>query len=505
LPPDRCPLLPPPQTQATLEALTNATHGTPRHPLRLALGGNFEPMTKVHQHMCNSNYPTVQSALNHLCKMRMFAPPEFVRRVVADGVKHKMPAGIVVQRVLIRMGTLAAIETGTEMVEMSFADLALRIMGTHVSFGYREKIRDIFTKAEAFSSEEILSKVEQVCSEIQVHSIAENTAKQAVLRLQERLSTMLTGKLPECPITMEPIPKGRVRILGCCTCVIDSDSLPGCKGRCPLCRSAIESVGAAREPVAQLKPEEEPKDPAPSSKATGKRPASFPVANEAKKAKKAKKVKNSVSDLDSDLTSDSEDSDDEAHGEGPHEENVLQQGGSLSLSDEKSQAFRARLNQISQDRHYNVDGVMHVLHAQIELNPSSRMLLCFAFDRSQGDEVGRLFRRIRAEFPDATVTDIDKCVRNPDKMDEAKTQYDNTQKYPQPQIFVINTVQTSSSVQGLDLYATDLTLVASECEPSTKRQAVGRSLRMRNRPDSMKPEERFPAKYVVVTSIVGYN
>ena len=461
-------------------------------------------MTKVHSHMCNSNYPTVQSALNHLCKMRMFAPPEFVRRVVADGVKHKMPAGIVVQRVLFRMGTLAAMETGTEMVEMSFADLALRIMGNHVSFGYREKIRDIFTKAEAFSSEDILSKVEQVCSEIQVRSIAENTAKQAVLRLQERLSTMLNGNLPECPVTMEPIPKERVRILGCCTCVIDSDSLPGCKGRCPLCRSAIESVGAAREPVAQAEPKEEskaePKDPTPSSKAAGKRPASPSVANEAKKAKKAKKAADSDS-----ADSDDEDSDDEARGDEPHEENVLQQGASLSLSDPKSQAFRARLHQISQDRHYTVDGVMLVLHAQLELNPSSRMLLCFGFDLNQGDEVGRLFRRIRAEFPDATVTDIDKCVKNSDKMDEAKIRYDNSQKYPQPQIFVINTVQKSSSVQGLDLFATDLTLVASKCSPETKRQAVGRSLRMRNRPDDMKPEERFPAKNVVVTSIVGYD
>jgi hypothetical protein len=262
-------------------------------------------------------------------------------------------------------------------------------------------------------------------------------------------------------------------------------------------------VGAAREPE-EAKPEEaKPEEAKPSSsKAAGKRPASPSAARPAKKAKTF---------ADSDDSDDSVDSDDEdkPDGEGPREEGsqqggVVQQGAALSLHDEKSLAFRARLQEISDNRHYTVDGVMLVLHAQVELNPSSRMLLCFGFDNNQYDEVGRLFQRIRREFPSATVTDIDKCVKNPSKMDEAKHRYDNVQKYPQPQIFVINTTQKSSSVQGLDLHATDLTLVASKCSPETKRQAVGRSLRMRKRPEDMKPEERFPAKNVVVTSIVGF-
>ena len=192
---------------------------------------------------------------------------------------------------------------------------------------------------------------------------------------------------------------------------------------------------------------------------------------------------------------------------GPREEGVpgaVQEGAELSPSDEWTLAFRAKLDEISEARHYTVDGVIMILRAQINLNQSSRMLLCFGFDGSQQAEVARLFQRIRGEFPDANVTDIDKCVKNPSNMDSAKQKYDDPVRFPNPQLFIINTTASSSSVQGLDLHATDLTLVASKCSQATQRQAIGRSLRMRNRPDDMKPEERFPAKNVVVTSILGF-
>lgn len=514
-----------PQTQATIEALSCATTGAPRHPLRLALGDNFRTMGDVEQYMQESNYKMVQEALTHFCKMRMFAPPEFLRRIVADGVKHNMPAGIIVHHVTFRMGTLAAIETGTEMVEMSFADLALRIMGCNVAHAYREKIKDIFTQAEVVSSEEILNKVDKVCEDIQVRSIAESTAKQAILRLRERLGCMLGGKLPECPVTMEEIPKERVRILGCCTCVIDAESLPGCKGRCPLCRAAIHEVGAARNPQS---PKEEAKDdanqipeePKEESKGAGKRPVpstmSDPVddsddsdaESEVKIAPKAKRPKLKPDNLGL-SDSDSECEDDKAdEATGPHEEGVqgaVQVGAALAPTDEKSLAFRNRLDEISETGHYTVDGVIMVLRAQIELNPSSRMLLCFGFDSNQQAEVARLFGRIRREFPSANVTKIDRCVKNPSKMDSAKQRYDDAVRFPDPQLFIINTTAQSSSVQGLDLHATDLTLVAARCSQATQRQAIGRSLRMRKRPDDMDIKDRFPAKNVVVAGIAGLD
>ena len=529
-----------PQTQATIEALTGATNGAPRHPLRLALGDNFRTMANVEKDMCNSSYKEVQQALTHFCKMRMFAPPEFLLRFVAGGVKHKMPAGIIVHRVNFRMGTLAGMETGTEMVEMSFSDLALRIMGQTISHTYRIQIRDLFARAEVVSSDEILSKIENVYEEIMVSSITEQNAKSAILRLKERLAMLLSEKLPDCPVSLQPIPKERVRILGCCTCVIDSESLACCSGRCPLCRAPIKSVGAAglEEPAppqeeapvvskaagkrpassqpaveesdakrskATHKPvsafgddsdsDDPPQEEAPVvSKAAGKRPASSQPAVEQSDGKRPKATHKPVSAFGDDSDSDS-DSDDEAG-----EPRVLLAGG-LIPSDPRTIAFHAKLDEITRAQHYTINGVIMILRAQLELNHSSRMLLCFGFDSSQQEEAARIFTRIRSEFPEANVTEIDRCVRNPNAMDSAKAKFDDPLKFPEPQLFVINTVESSSSVQGLDLHATDLTLVAAKCSQATQRQAIGRSLRMKNRPLEMSEKDRFPAKNVVVASI----
>lgn len=483
-------------TQATIEALTKATHGVPRHPFRLALGSNFSPMLHVDAAMARSNYTIVQSSLNHLCKMRMFAPPEFLRREVANGAKWEMPSSIKCQRVHVRLGTLAAMETGTGIVEMTFADLALRIMGQHVGHVYRERINDVFTQAEVFSSEQILSSLDQICSEIEVRSLSENTAKQALLRLKDRLSSMLNGILPECPISLAPIPKERVRILGCCTCVLDSQSLAQWKGGCPLCRAEIRSVGAARDPSEVVSISESKSEKRPSTEAASK----MPPKKRVKAAKAAKADSEDSEDSDksdnSDDSEDSEDSDDD--GKGDHQAGGPREEGANQVADAGTLAFRERLRQISDERCVSVDGVMHILRAQIDLNPSSRMLLCFAFEGHQQGNLARLFSRINREFPTASVTDIERCVKQPSRMDVAKQKYDNARRFPEPQIFVINTIQQSSSVQGMDLWATDLTLVASRCSPATKRQAVGRSLRMRPRPAEMAASERFPGKNVVV-------
>ena len=219
------------------------------------------------------------------------------------------------------------------------------------------------------------------------------------------------------------------------------------------------------------------------------------------KRPKLKSVKFGLSD------SDSESDDDNTNEDmGPREEGVqgpVQVGAALAPTDEKTLAFRNKLDEISAAGHYTVDGVIMILRAQIEMNPSSRMLLCFGFDCNQQTEVARLFGRIRREFPSANVTDIDRCVKHPTKMDLAKHKYDNHVDFPDPQLFVINTTAQSSSVQGLDLHATDLTLVASRCSKATQRQAIGRSLRMRKRPHDMDVKDRFPAKNVVVTGISG--
>ena len=139
------------------------------------------------------------------------------------------------------------------------------------------------------------------------------------------------------------------------------------------------------------------------------------------------------------------------------------------------------------------------------MNPSSRILLCFGFENNQRGVVRQICDRITAEVQNAQVTDIDRCGKDYQRMDDAKQKFDDAQRFPAPQIFIINTTDSSSSVQGLDLYATDLTIVADQCSLHTQRQAVGRSLRMRKRPKTMKREELFPAKRIIVATISGFE
>ena len=63
-------------TQATIDALKNATRGMPRHPFRLALGDNFVSIADVCKEtgIVNQMYGKVQMGLDHMVMLRMGAP-----------------------------------------------------------------------------------------------------------------------------------------------------------------------------------------------------------------------------------------------------------------------------------------------------------------------------------------------------------------------------------------------------------------------------------------------
>jgi len=446
----------------------------------------------------------VQQSLEHFCKMRQFAAPEFLRRLVAKGVQGNMPSGLIVQKVVLRAGTLAALATGSDMIKISLADLAVGLLGAGVSIVLKERIKAIFTEAEVMSSAQILDQLEEEHDGIQVLNMQDNHAKQAVRRLADRMREILNGKMPECPVSLEQIPKERVRILKCCTCVIDVNSLDQCEGnRCPLCRAPITQMGAM-----EGEGEEAPEADEPKSKAEGKKP--MPVQSKLNViarpredgcSKEAKRRKIEASNEMRDTDSEEEDDDDDR--EGPVEEGVDEVADAAAR--EAQATFDERIEQISGQRPYSVDGILHVMQAQCQLNPSSRVLLCFGFQNNQRGVVAQILQRIRDNIPGVNVTDIDACVRDYQKMDSAKQHFDDPVRFPAPQVFVINTTDTSSSVQGLDLHMTDLTIVADKCALHTQRQAAGRSLRMKKRLRSMKRGELFPAKRLIVAQIQGWG
>lgn len=387
-----------------------------------------------------SDYKGVQMALEHYCKMRQFAAPEFLRRLVASGVQGNMPSGLIVHKVAFKPGTLAAVATGSDMVRITLPDLASKLLGTGVALAIREGIKDLFSKAELFGAGQIEEELTKYIEELPIAGF-HDVGKQAVMRLKDRLFGFFDGNLPECPITMEPIAKEDIRILGCCTAVLDGNSLPGCRGRCPLCRAPLTTTFAVK------KEEQEEKD--------------------------------------GDLTGKKRKSAEEGEGE---------EDATINFDDE--------INKISESRPYSVDGVLEVLKVQCTMKPDSRVLLCFGFERSQRYLVDKVIDRIKVEIEGAIVTDIDTCAhRDYVRMDSAMLKFNDLVRYPTPNVFILNTTESTKSVQGLDLHAADLTIVDGHCSLAVQRQAVGRSLRMKKRPETMKPGEKFPPKRVVVTSV----
>lgn len=459
-------------TQATIESLCTATCSMPRHPLRLALGDNFRPVHKVKLQMQSGNYKAVQVALDHYCKMSHFTCPTFIRKFVSEGVQRHMPSGIVIKKVNLRAGTLAAVATGSEMVRVSLSDLVLQMIGS-VSMQTREQLAAFFKRANTLTTQDILKEIDVQHDAIVPVTLADSTAKSALRRLRERLLSLLEGQLPCCPITLESIPKDQIRILQCCTAVLDARSLEMCNGRCPLCRAPIDTVASI--PDDEKEPEKVTGVKRKQSKLSFAAPETF-ASGEKEEDDEGPRNEGRSED-------DSDDSDEEP--EGPP---VVE-------------SFDDAVARISSLRMYSIEGVTAVISAYVATNPTARILLCFSFQISQRRILDSIMERIRAEVHGAEIFDVERHARDYTKMDHALRVYGKKGANPHPVIFLINTGVSSASVCGLDLSGTDLTLVANRCSLPTQRQAVGRSLRMQKRLPGMGSRDTFPSKLIVVLEI----
>jgi hypothetical protein len=246
-----------------------------------------------------------------------------------------------------------------------------------------------------------------------------------------------------------------------------------CKGRCPLCRAAIEgSSDVGHVPAATL-----------GESAKRSLEASTSGAGPSKVAKPSY-ASGSPSDSESDYDPDE-----------------IETACLAAEQAAKVAKFEAAVRRVDADQPKSVDGVIRIMKSQIEFNPSSRMLLCFGFESDQRGEVANSLRRIERELVAVNLTDVEAAAKSYERMDAALLKFDDPARYPDPQVFLINTTESSSSVMGLDLHKTDLTILADNCSKKTQRQAAGRSLRMRPRPAEMKSDEKFPAKRIVMLQL----
>lgn len=466
------------QTQATVESLETATQGNPRAPLRQAFKGNFAAIRRAAEAIMHQEYKAVAEMLEHYCKMKVFASPDFVRVAVSEACQANMPRGIVVHRITLRNGTLAAMATGSDMVKVSLPDLAGRILGNGVDKNVRDRIKALFGAAEAMCTDGLLKELNDAYEALPLLTMSDIHAKQSVKRLIDRMTELFSGTFPNCPITLEPIRRENVRILPCCTAILDAEGLAKWKGGCPLCRAPIKAVG-------EVKPEAKPEAPRDGQAGTSTANEKRSSTSEGKKPLKQQKLQPGSPSL-----RDGDDSDFDA-------EDPL----APPAAPPATEFFEQKLLEIDSEVPYSVDGVMQVMQAQVALEPTSRMLLCFGFESSQRPVVRQIAARIEAGIEDVFVLDVEDCVKDYMKMDTALLRFNNRAKFARPHVFLVNTTSTSSSVQGLDLYEADLTIVASACTLAIQRQAVGRSLRMRPVPAEAASGYQFPAKRVVVAQI----
>ena len=451
------------------------------------MGDNFKSMRDVKIDMKYADYKAVQQALEHYCKMSQFAAPEFVRRLVAEGVVAYMPRGIVVHKVPLRCGTLAALACGSDMVRLSLPDLASQLLEGKVAEAVRDRIKGVFERADVFQTSSILEELTTELGNMPpALTMADHHAQQAVIRLKDRMTELFSGAMPNCPVTLGPIPRERVRILKCCTAILDANSVEGCANKCPLCRGPIVTAALAAEALAPGSPSRKLE----ASKGDGKKPARQQKLMFGKSA-----VPTKLQLLNASRDSDSNDDDELLP------RNIGRGEDQAVASAEAEAVFEERIAEITRECPYSVDGVIQIVQAQVAMDPTSRVLLCFAFQANQRETVRNISERIRAEITGSAVTDIEECAKNASKFDDAKAKFDDRRSYPSPQLFIINTTDDSSSVQGLDLLETNLIVIADQCSMRTQRQALGRGLRMQKRPRGMAEDERFPAKRVVVASI----
>lgn len=447
----------------------------PRHPIRKAFGDNFVSMAGIHEDLMRGNYKRVEVALDHLCKISHFAMAKFIRLAVSKGIQRNMPSGLHIYRLNMRVSTIANIVTGS-VVDLSFPDLVGQML-SGINLVWKDRIKELFNKAVVLDSAQVLGELDEIVEQIKPENMGDHSAKQSIMRLAVKLREIFEGALPEDPVTLEPIPRENLRLLRCCTGVIDKDTLPKLQNRCPLCRSPLQAVeiagDASKVEAKETKPDSTGEDGKAGSTADGKRRAGSPSLQPVSRRPVA------------------EDSDEE-EGEGNEED--LE-----AVRAEEERKFHAMVRGLSAQGLHAVEALMCLLKNQCETTPSSRILLCFGFERSQRPLVQALLTRIRQEIRHVTVTDIDHIARDYVKADEVLAKYKNRTRYENPQILVVNTLQKSSSVQGLDLFETDLTVVADQCSLDVQRQAAGRCLRMRelvkNRP--------FGPKNIVVTTMHG--
>ena len=448
--------------QATPESLATATVGAPRNPIRLALNGNYVPACRLREALRLREYTSVQRALEQACCMRLFAQPAGLTRLIADEAATRKPRGLIVSRLRVRADTLRYLlsrpssrrEGGevcvanSALVNLSLSDVLARL--TCAGAEQRSLLADTVGSSQVFTFETLLQRLEVA-------------GLSAVVETIDKLpAAVSSSRFPRCSSTGRRIHDvSKCFFFGCCSAVA-TEWTPG--QACPSCGEAVE-LGNASELERTLE--------AGTGDATSK-----PSAG-AKQAKLGfKRLREDAADAADGVAADAADAVD-APAEAasvPAQSNLLREEHDF----EQEEAFEAKLRDLDSQRLPPMQSVIQLLRLHVELLcPSSRVLLCTGLSKKDVAPARNLCRHIAAAIPGAVIVNVETMCKQYERFERAVEEFEAPGRFPAPHIFLLG---STSSIQGLNLPSTQLTVLAANASKFVQMQALGRSLRMRTLP-----------------------
>ena len=473
--------------QATVQRLETGTRAQSEHPLRKALGGlDFEA-----------------GKTSHAAVFHLLTAPDWLRLMVSKGMGATMPSGIRKVCLKVRLQSLAARVNHTDMNITSLDELLHAMLNNantqHVLSDvqrreFLERCRRILgasapPEGEAGDQGEqgnsIHARLQAALGELKslLDAIppapqppapgvpipqAEIAAYQDFEREKHTLNTMIrmltnlsdavcVDPPPECPITMDDIPPEHVGIFPCCTNLFDArykDQIPS--NTCPMCRAPLRGVIAASQAIDALVDKPKPK-PLPKPAAAGS-PSGGAAANPS-------------------LIDD--------------EPRLLERFKTM----ERKTKFTA-----------SSKAVAKVVREYLRFKPrGARILLAFACRAVDGDE-NEATRKTR-DLLMADVSELTSVMavhrRRPEIVEDFTTDDDSNR------VLVINTNDRSASLEGLDLWNTNMVIIDrldmghryGGLDAAKIVQTIGRAMRPQvNKPNksAASGSAGFPAKMIVL-------
>lgn len=246
---------------ATMGRLQKSTRNQPNHPITRALGGDEMRMSDP----------------RHMAILYISTVPDWMRDMVARGMRARMPRGLSLMSFKVKVQSIAAALGHSDMAIQSVDDLItnqLRRIGGLESLTDAERkdlhtrCKQIMTRSGQYSGNTIADVLQGAMDDTNLqlrlvpadpkpaqpgghlnHAQQElrgalNTKRRvfkAMLRLYESLHTAICPKEAyECPILMIDITPAETVVMPCCCHVVSQQALESVRNNsCPFCREAL--------------------------------------------------------------------------------------------------------------------------------------------------------------------------------------------------------------------------------------------------------------------------